>query len=198
VATAFKEFAGTWPEPAVPEEGWKRQASTGAPRVALGEGLVLKRPAGGKPSGMWPGDDPGLWTRLLLRERPLFPANRDDPNHEGIEAQVEELRQHAAEEGEAFSEESAAAALRFCHELAADHEPAIFLMANGNLRAVWQNDARDQVGIQFMLQGLLQYVILRDRDGMTLKALGEDVSHDKVRHIVEIQELMGLWFRGQG
>jgi hypothetical protein len=199
MATAFKAFPENWIELPSPEGYWRRQASTGGLNPSLDdEALVLKRPAFAKQSGAAGADDPGSWTRMLLRQRPLMPANRDDPHHESIETQVEELRRHATEEEEAFSEDSAAAALRFCHDLAADREPAIFLMANGNLRAVWQNEARDQIGIQFMANGLLQYVILRDRDGMTLKALGEDVSFDRVRDTVDVQELTGLWFCGEG
>lgn len=139
------------------------------------------------------------WTRQQLLHG-LFPLSsyRVDPNHAATEAQVTDLRKNAVEESELFSEESAAAALRFCHDLAADHEPAIFLLVNGNLRATWRNEQRDQIGIQFMPNGLLQYVILRDRDGLTLKALGEDVSLERVRSVVEVQEMSGLWFRGQG
>lgn len=198
MATVFKEIAEDWVETPIREDAWIRQASTGASAAAWrDEVLVIKRSAYRKSSSPIIGNDLGLWKRLLLRERSQFPANRDDPNHDAIEAQVEELRQVAVEEDEAFSDDSAAVALRFCHELTADHEPAIFLMANGNLRTVWQNKAKDQIGIQFMPHGLLQYVILRDRDGTTLKALGEDFSYNKVRRTVEVQELTGLWFCGQ-
>lgn len=200
MATAIKEFAEDWIEAPSPEDSWTRQSSVEAePTTSRDEFLfIIKRPASEKQSSPRLGHDRGLWKRQLLRDYLVLPANRDDPNYDAIEAQIQELRQHADEEGEEFSSESATAALRFCHDLAADHEPAIFLMANGNLRAVWQNKLRDQIGIQFMPNGLLQYVILRDRDGATLKALGEDVSYSKVRYTVEVQELMGLWFCGQG
>lgn len=141
--------------------------------------------------------------RSRSRKIPLYDHDahwnrRDiDPHFDFIEAQVEELRQHATDENETFEEASAVEALRFCHALASDFEPAVFLLANGNLRAVWQNEARDQIGIQFIPGGLFQYVILRDRDGRTLKALGEDVSERKIKDTVEVQGLTGLWYRAE-
>jgi len=144
------------------------------------------------------GEQVSLTKRAYLTGDFYYQNKRSNPNHEAIERQVDELRNHAREETEAFSEASAAETLRFCHELAADVEPAIFLMANGNLRAVWRNQELDQIGIQFMSNGVIQYVILRDRNGMTLKALGEDVDPGNIRVIVKLHSLARLWFHGQG
>jgi hypothetical protein len=196
MAAAYKNF-DYWVEPETTQRGWARQQSNSDLNVIEQEDtVVIKQSAYSRSPSLVLPDDSSSWVRMSQRQRHILPANRDDPNHNSIEAQVEELRQHSQECDERFSEESAREALRFCHELAADCEPAIFLLANGNLRAVWRNEDKDQIGIQFMPNGLVQYVILRDREGLTLKALGEDLSHDKVRHTVEVQELMGLWFYG--
>lgn len=195
MATAFRGSAAGSIETSVSKGSWT--GITKASHRGSIQGPVIKRSIATK-RFYESARDFESWTRMRLREHPSHTAGHIDPNHDAIEAQVHELRQHAAEENEAFSESSSQAALRFCHELAGDREPAIFLMASGNLRAVWQNEARDQIAIQFMPQGILQYVILRDRDGMTLKALGEDVSCEKIKQTVEIHELSGLWFCGEG
>lgn len=196
MATAIKAFEGDWDEPLTSENAWRRQGRRDAVQPAAGDDVVIKRTVHANQLNLALADDLDAWTRVFLRARPLHPANRDDPNYAAIEAQVVELREYALEDGAAFSEVSATAVLRFCHELAADYEPAIFLMVNGNLRAVWQNETRDQIAIQFMPNGLLQYVMLRDRQGLTLKALGEDVNEDKILHTAEVQELTGLWYVG--
>lgn len=196
MATAFKNF-DDWIEPLAPQSGWARQVTSSDLEVMDPDDIVVIRQSAYLQSvARTLADDATSWVRMSWRQRYLVPANRDDPNYDSIEEQIEELRQHSREDDDVFSEASAAEASRFCHELAADYEPAIFLLANGNLRAIWRNEAKDQIGIQFMPDGVLQYVMLRDREGLTLKALGEDVSHDKIRHTVEVQELVGLWFCG--
>ena len=137
------------------------------------------------------------WTSPLFLTIPFstYVANRDDPHHASIEARVDDLRNDAANEDEAFSEPSAGMLLQFCHDLAADIEPAIFRLANGNLRALWQNGIKDQIGIQFLPDAQLQFVILRDRRGRTYKTLGIEDS-DTIRQIVDALKLNDMWFNG--
>lgn len=123
------------------------------------------------------------------------PANRDDPHYDAIEDHVAELEREATNESEMFNLQSAEHLRQFCHDLAATICPSIACMTNGNLRAVWQDRRKDQIGIQFMPDGQLQFVILRDRRGRTYKTLGvEDAA--TIERLVRALRLTHLWFNG--
>jgi hypothetical protein len=191
-------MAGHWDDALDDQTASPRKTSAATLRSRLGgETLIIKRSIAAKGTYSTKKLKIGSWTRQVLREHHLPAFSNIYPNRESIEARIAELRHYAAEEHEPFSETSANSALSFCCELAADYEPALFLMANGNLRAIWQNAIKDQIGIQFMANAVFQYVILRDRGTMTLKALGEDTNSQNIRAIVELQGLTGLWFSGQ-
>lgn len=137
------------------------------------------------------------WARLLLLSPDLKPANREDPHHAAIEARVKKLRGLALESGEPFNEESAELLLEFCHELAATIKPAIFLLGNGNLRTLWENEEREQIGLQFLQDGEVQYVILHKGRKKMLKSLGTEESGPDLKHRVNCLGLRRLWFRGE-
>jgi hypothetical protein len=80
-----------------------------------------------------------------------------------IEARLRELRVDAEANGEALSELSLADLRAFLGSLPLARRPAIFLLDNGNLRALWKNDAKEQVGLQFLGNGEVQFVIFAQR-----------------------------------
>lgn len=122
-------------------------------------------------------------------------ANRDDPHYDEIEDQVSALRIEAEEEGDPFDQGSADLLLQYCHELAADIQPGIVRLANGALRALWQNERKDQIGIQILSSDNVQFIILRDRGGRTLKTLGVE-EPSTVEEIVYTLRMKSLWFHG--
>lgn len=73
-----------------------------------------------------------------------------------IEAELDEVP---------FSVASYADFLSFITETQPQSRPSLFLNDNGNLRALWRNDAREQIGLQFLGGGNIQFVIFKRRPG---------------------------------
>jgi hypothetical protein len=71
-----------------------------------------------------------------------------------IEAEIERIP---------FSEASLADFRGFIRETGPRVRPALFLNDNGNLRALWKNDRREQIGLQFLGEGSIQFVIFKQR-----------------------------------
>jgi hypothetical protein len=80
-----------------------------------------------------------------------------------IEDRVRELRIDALRAGETFSEASLADFRSFLEPLLLVQRPSIFLLDNGNLRALWRNALKEQVGLQFVGRGVVQFVIFVQR-----------------------------------
>ena len=53
----------------------------------------------------------------------------------------------------------------FMHQMRPMVRPSLFLNDNGNLRALWRNDQREQVGFEFLGEGNIQFVIFKQRKG---------------------------------
>jgi hypothetical protein len=80
-----------------------------------------------------------------------------------IEARLRELQIDAGSGGESFSNASLRDLRAFLDMLPLARRPAIFLHDNGNLRALWKNEAKEQVGLQFLGNGEVQFVIFSQR-----------------------------------
>jgi hypothetical protein len=94
-----------------------------------------------------------------------------------IEERLRELRIDAVLGGERFSESSEQDLRDLLGSLALTRRPSIFLLDNGNLRALWRNDAKEQVGLQFLGAGAVQFVMfkLRKDPPMMARDWGVDV-----------------------
>lgn len=62
-----------------------------------------------------------------------------------------------------FSYASLADFQAFLREIGPRVRPSLFLNDNGNLRAIWKNDRREQIGLQFLGEGNIQFVIFKQR-----------------------------------
>lgn len=135
--------------------------------------------------------------RLVMGSNPTIASfPRENAHREFINTRVDALREDAAEDGESFDEASARFLIDFCDDLAAAVRPAIFRLPTGTLRALWEDRSRErQIGLQFLTDGLVQYVLLRPEHGSLLKTLGVDRPH-VVRGVVDATGLRLLWFRG--
>jgi hypothetical protein len=87
----------------------------------------------------------------------------------------------AERDGITFSEASLADFKTFMRGINVRSRPSLFLNDNGNLRALWKNEHREQVGIQFLGDGAVQFVIFKKRRGsaMMTRVAGVD-SGDKI------------------
>lgn len=104
---------------------------------------------------------------------------------------VDRLRNIAADEGLEISIDSERDLWSFLDSLDFTRRPYLVLLDNGNLRAVWKNAEREQIGIQFTGQGLVQYVLfsLRLPDRFMARASGRDTPKNIWRQI----EAHDLW-----
>src|SRR5205823_14499104 len=98
----------------------------------------------------------------------LVEANAQRQLQHMIEGQIEdrlrELHVDAQVEGEAFSEESVSDLRRFIQSVGVTNRPAIFLLDNGNIRALWRSTDSQQVGLQFLGGRRVQFVIFSLRE----------------------------------
>ena len=94
------------------------------------------------------------------------------------------LRGDAAADAEPYSETSERDLLAFLGAESRIRQPNIYLLDNGNLRAVWKNDAGDHVGLQFLGGDEVQFVIFKHRMGQQPARVagrtGLDVAADEI------------------
>ena len=79
------------------------------------------------------------------------------------ERRIEVLKMEAALEGSSFNRASEMAFSQFFARNPFLRYGSLFLMGNGNLRAVWKGEEGAHVGLQFLGNGSVQYVIFRHR-----------------------------------
>jgi hypothetical protein len=93
-----------------------------------------------------------------------------------IEDRLRELHVDALLTGEPFCEGSLADFHVFVDPLRLAIRPSIFLLDNGNLRGLWKNETNEQVGLQFLGRGAVQFVMfaLRKNPRMMMRDFGVD------------------------
>lgn len=102
-----------------------------------------------------------------------------------VSKRVQALKIEAQLDGVPFSLASHEDFFSFLKETQPRSRPALFLNDNGNLRALWRNNAREQVGLQFLGGGNVQFVIFKQRpgaDAMT-RVAGVDTTANILGHI---------------
>ena len=88
----------------------------------------------------------------------------------GYVKRITELRGYAEDDGIQVNDASVSDFWSFVGSLPLGNAARLFLMDNGNLRAVWKDASSNHVGIHFLGQQRAEYVIFRSRGG------SEDVS----------------------
>ncbi len=78
-----------------------------------------------------------------------------------IEARLEDLIVDASFANEPYSQQSLSDLLTFIGEVSFSRRPAIYLLDNGNFRAVWRNAENEQAAFQFRGGGVVQCVFFR-------------------------------------
>jgi hypothetical protein len=102
-----------------------------------------------------------------------------------IEARLCELRLDAESNGALFSDASLHDLRAFLDTVPLARRPAIFLLDNGNLRTLWKNEANEQVGLQFLGNDRVQFVIFsqRQKSGVMAREAG-------IRPLSEVRALI--------
>lgn len=91
-------------------------------------------------------------------------------------SRIEFLREEAIEEGLTFNENSRRDFWRFIEMIPFARRGRLFLMDNGDLRTVWDDDKDNLVGLQFLGNSSARYVIFRCRteNGPVSRVAGSD------------------------
>ena len=77
---------------------------------------------------------------------------------------ISELRDLAADDGYSLSSASEADFWRFIRSEPRLRRGNLVLIDNGNLRAVWKDGHENQMGLQFLGESMVQYVIFKRRE----------------------------------
>jgi hypothetical protein len=156
-------------------------------------------PSGRRGASCPPDEIPVIHLRPKLRIVPEDSSSRstvakfgiDDPVHELIvteavrlfgqrlineqmQNRVRELHIDALRSQDPFSEASFNDLKQLIGTLRLTRRPSIFLLDNGNLRALWKNDANEQVGLQFLGRGAVQFVMFAKRPTFMMRESGVD------------------------
>ncbi len=113
-------------------------------------------------------------------------------------ARISELRHLAADDGYSLSHSSENDFWRFVQFEPQLREGELILIDNGNLRATWQDDKGTHVGLQFLGDGIVQYVIFKKRDPTKLisRVAGRDTFMG-IRLQIETFQLQQLLYSNQ-
>lgn len=97
-----------------------------------------------------------------------------------ISRRIGELREEAADESMPWNAASERELIAFCASVGGER-PAIYLLENGNLRAVWRDRSGAQIGLQFRGDGQVHYVIFAPR------GVGPVARHYGQEHVANIR-----------
>jgi hypothetical protein len=100
-----------------------------------------------------------------------------------LNARIEQLKEIAEEENLPFSQVSADQALSFVLQLNGSRRPSAFLIGNGNVRLVWSSQKGEQVGLQFLGNGEVQFVLIARREQNLSTSMGTDLPDAVMRFI---------------
>jgi hypothetical protein len=120
---------------------------------------------------------------------------------ETVEERLASLRRMLAKEQdpedprEPLNEASVNMMLAFLDQIEHTERPAIFALRDGNVRAVWVKKNADrteyeQIGIQFMLDGRLQYVLLTIDNA---HYAGRANTSEEMIHIIRAVKVDHIW-----
>ncbi len=85
--------------------------------------------------------------------------------NEKLKSRIEELKGYAELDGFTINIDSERDFWSFVMSIPASQKASLVLLDNGNLRAIWKDSAKNHVGIQFLGNGKVQYVIFKRRPG---------------------------------
>ena len=128
---------------------------------------------------------------MLALDTAVSPGDQQPTDaRQPVKARIGRLKDLASEEGIEPSAASERDLRAFLDSVAPSRRPYIALLDNGNFRAVWKNTELEQVGLQFLGNSEVQYVLfaLRPPKRFVARAAGRDV----LTHIKRWIESYGL------
>jgi hypothetical protein len=115
------------------------------------------------------------------------------PTPQRLLARLKFLNEEAVDDGIKPSSDSRNDLLSFYVENRIDKVPSVFLLENGNFRAVWKEDGA-QIGIQFLGSDTGQFVALRNEKKKQHHVIGVE-GFAEIRRVVSALQIDGLWFK---
>jgi hypothetical protein len=115
------------------------------------------------------------------------------PNSLDIDLRIQALRIEAKIDQVPFSNTSDIEFRNFIRLVPARARPAIFLRDNGNIRALWKNDDQEQIGLQFLGGGDVQFVILKRRPDGKLTAISGIANGDELLALIKAMRATALF-----
>lgn len=109
-----------------------------------------------------------------------------------LETRIVELKRDGANEGLPWSAESERDFWRFIESRARLKEPRLVLMDNGNLRAIWENDAHERVAVEFRGGNGVYFVFVARTDGPAMAYLFGEESVSNIGEKIKANGLDGL------
>ena len=105
-------------------------------------------------------------------------------------ARISELRHIAADDGYSLNISSEADFLKFVESEPRLNKGNLVLTDNGNLQIIWKDGDGFHFGLQFLGKGMIQYVILKQRDPMkTVSRVAGRDTFEGVKRLIETFEL---------
>ena len=116
-----------------------------------------------------------------------------EEQHQAYRSRIEELRRFATLDGFSVNKASERDFWSFLTSMPFVCKAEMVLLDNGNLRVIWDDEDGNHIGLQFLGNGRLQYVIFRRQKGSSRvsRVAGRD-SFDGVRRQVRLFELESL------
>jgi hypothetical protein len=110
-----------------------------------------------------------------------------------IATRIRELQLEAFADSAPYSDCSLTDLHKFFDSLSFTKGPAIFLLDNGNLRALWKNNKKEQVGLQFLGGGVIQFVFFIERQvpPMMSRVAGTDTHTGIRQRLADFERLIG-------
>jgi hypothetical protein len=128
----------------------------------------------------------------LAGEKPRTPPDKSQITE--LSKRVQFLRVEAEIDRVPFSDASLSDFQAFMREIR-PVRPSLFLNDNGNLRALWKNNRREQIGLQFLGDGNVQFVIFKERKGtLGMARLAGIDAKDKILAHIKASGVEGLLF----
>lgn len=108
-------------------------------------------------------------------------------------SRIEELREYGEDEGLIINDASEKDFWAFVKSLPASRKGSLVLMDNGNLRALWKGEQESHLGLQFLGDRMVEYVIFkrRKRARKVSRVAGAD-TFDGIKRQIESFELSSM------
>jgi hypothetical protein len=95
---------------------------------------------------------------------------------EAVRERIASLKDLAFAESLSISASSESDLFQFLKMTAVEKRPSVFLLESGNFRFVWKNARGEQIGVQFLGDGVVQFVLFAYRTNaqMVVRSCGRD------------------------